>query len=187
MSVYFSYFPKIKYDGRVARDITRRNVFRSTVFADPYAFLPYMLESDDRPEDVAHFYYGNVSLTWLVYFSNQIVDPYFDWPMSSRDFDRYIINKYEEQANTTGYAVLAWTQNTLIDDNIVEYRNNDEPEIVLSPDTYRLDTSLLGSEWSPIRVYDYESELNDNKRSILLLDRKYTNQALEEMKELLNG
>lgn len=188
MSQYFKYFPKIKYDDRVARDITRRVAFRTKVFSDPYAFLPYLIQSDDRPEDVAHFYYGDVKYTWVVYFSNQMIDPYHDWPLNTRDFDRYIMNKYANEANTTGYGVVAWAQNTLITDNIIEYRSDDDDELIISPKTYELDPTIVEGDWTAWRVYDYESELNDNKRSIVLLDRKYISIMDREIEEIMaNG
>lgn len=185
MSIYFDYFPKIKYNGKIAKDITRRVDFRRTTFSDPYAFLPYTIMADDRPEDIAYYYYGSEEYTWVVYYSISAVDPYYDWPMGYDDFNKFIIKKYETQANTTGYDVIAWSKNTQITDNIIHYKGNDEYEDIISVDTFSLDPNLVGGDYDPVRAYDYELEINDNKRVIQLLDRKYLTKLEGEMRALL--
>jgi hypothetical protein len=186
MSVYFSYFPKGVHTENRVTDITRRVDFRKTTLADPYAFQPYQIVGDDRAEDIALYYYGGVEYTWLVWMSNRVIDPYFEWPMSDTNFNRYIQKKYAAQANTTGQAVIDWTLNTEIDTNIVFYRNIEDPDIKIYKDTYTLDDSIVASEWEALRYYDYELELNNDRRLIQLLDKQYTRQVQREIIELLN-
>lgn len=184
MSVYFENFPKVTHTGELLTDITRRVDFKETVINDPYAFLPYVIESDDRPEDIALYYYGSVRYTWLVYFSVRLVDPYFQWPLNSKQFDKYIIDKYQAQANTTGNAVIAWTQNTSITENIVHYYNAEGD--IISPDSYTLNSNIVAADWTPLRYYEYESQLNDDKRAIELIDNRYAAKAEKQLKDLLN-
>lgn len=42
---------------------------------------------------------------------------------------------------------------------------------------------LAPDEWTPYRIYDYEKALNENKRSILLVDEKYASQIEREIEE----
>ena len=186
MSVYFSHFPKGVHSEKRATDITRRVDFRKTTLADPYAFQPYQIKGDDRAEDIALLYYDSVEYTWLVWLSNRVIDPYFEWPMNDTNFHRYIQKKYAAQANTTGQAVVDWTLNTQIDDNIVHYRNIEDPDIKIYKDTYTLDDTLIQGEWEPVRYYTYEQELNNDRRLIQLLDKFYTRQVKNEIIELLN-
>lgn len=186
MSVYFKYFPKGVHTNRLVTDITRRVDFRKTTFADPYAFQPFQIRGDDRAEDIANFYYESVEYTWLVWMSNRIIDPYFEWPMTNENFDRYIIKKYEAESGVTGQAVKQWARNTSIDTNIVYYQNIADPDIKIYKDTYRLKDDLVLSEWQAIRYYEYEEQLNDDRRIIQLLDKQYVRQATKEIAELLN-
>ena len=186
MSVYFSYFPKGTHTDKLVTDITRRVDFRKTTLADPYAFQPFQIKGDDRAEDIAFYYYGNVGLTWVVWLSNRIIDPYFEWPMSNENFDRFFIKKYEDLSGETGQQVIEWGLNTTITDNIIFYRNVDDPTIKIYKDTYRLKDDLDLDEWTPIRYYDYETELNDDRRLIQLIDKKYTRQLVKEIAELLD-
>lgn len=187
MSIYFTYFPKTTHTNQLVVDITRRVNFRNTVFNDPYAFLPYTIVNDDRPEDIAYYYYGDVKYTWIVYLSNQIIDPYHQWPLSNEKFEKYLIKKYAEKANTTGYQVISWIQDQTSNTNIIHYRNIDDNEIIISPETFNLDENLIENEWEPIRFYDYEFEKNENYRIINLLDKRYVKQAEKELKVLMNG
>jgi len=187
MSVYFSKLPKVTYNDKITRDITRRVDFKRTTLDDNYAFLPYTIVDDDRPEDVAQYYYGGVEHTWVVYISTGMVDPYYDWPLNYEQFNAFIMKKYADMANTTGYPVIDWTKNTLITDNIVHYKNTDENEDLISVDTYTLDPNLNTSEWTAVRYYDYENEINENRRVINLIDRKYLGKLTNEIKDLMNG
>lgn len=184
MSVYFSNFPLTKHTGILARDITRRAEFTNTVLNDKYAYLPYLIEGNMKPEEVAYYYYGDVRFTWIVYYSANVIDPYHDWPLDYKNFNDYLINKYAEQANTTGYDVIAWTQNEEITDNIVYYKNEDGDKI--SPETFTLDPLIVGGDWTAVRYFDYENELNDDKRTINLLEKSYAKTAETQLKELLN-
>jgi len=63
MAKYFQNFPVIEYQGKKVRDITRRNGFLKSVQTNPYLFLPYTIKDNERPEDVAQFYYGSTDYT----------------------------------------------------------------------------------------------------------------------------
>lgn len=190
MSKYFSYFPRDIHTNRVATDITKRVDFRKSIFADPYVYLPFLIGEEDRAEDVADLYYGDVRFTWLVWLSARVQDPYYEWPMMHENFLRYLQKKYAEESGTTGQAVIAWTQNTTIETNIKHYRNKVDKDLIISKDSYSLGisiSSLNASEWEAVRYYTYEDELNDDRRTINLLDRRFANQAERELKQLLNG
>lgn len=40
---------------------------------------------------------------------------------------------------------------------------------------------IVPSEWSAYRVYDYERDLNDNKRNIQLIDRNFLSQIEKDL------
>ena len=53
----------------------------------------YEISGSDRPDTVAHKVYGNVKYTWVVLLVNNIMSLY-DWPMTSEEFESYLIGKY---------------------------------------------------------------------------------------------
>jgi len=185
MSKYFTYFPKVTHTNKIAQNITRRVKITETLLANPYVYLPYVVKEEERPEDVAYFYYGTMDKVWMVYLANQIIDPYTDWPMSYDNFNNYIIAKYADQANATGYDIIAWTQDTTSNTNIIHYQNVANADIKISTDTWTYDTSLVASEWNAIRYYDYENELNENKRNIFLINETYADEFEKELRRTL--
>lgn len=117
---YFENFPVIEYEGQKIRDITRRNSFTAFVTSNPMLYLPYTVKEGYKPEDVANAYYGSVDYTWLVNMSNNIIDPYHQWPMAEADFNKYLIDKYGVESGRVGDEVVEWTREDN-GDNIIYY------------------------------------------------------------------
>jgi len=118
---YFEDFPIIKYEGRTVRDISRRASFVRAVANNPFVYYPYTVKEGERAEDIADSYYGSVSYVWLVYMANNIIDPYYEWPMDAQTFNDYLVAKYQEQSGEVGEAVIDWTKDPTIDENILYY------------------------------------------------------------------
>jgi hypothetical protein len=186
MSDYFKFFPSVIHSDRSVVDITRRTKILEDIANDPYVFLPYTVVQDDRPENIAEFYYGNANKVWLVYFANNIIDMYSQWPLSQDDFDKYIIKKYKEQANAESFAVISWTQNETIDENIMYYQNNNTPALKINKYTYDTDDSIVGGDWRAIRYYEHEFIINENKRNIYLIDSRFADKFENDLKVLIN-
>lgn len=194
MSKYFKYFPKITYQNQTVTDITRRAKIRSILRNSPYVLLPYTVENEFRPEDVAFYYYGSVDYTWIVYFSNDIIDPYTDWVMPQDVFENHLTKKYQTNRNLAetndGFSgtVIEWTkrQSEGVTDNIVYYVNTDDDTLKLSPDSHtRSDWNTIAAQWRPVRVYEHENILNENKRQIELIDKRYIDLIVEDMNIVL--
>jgi hypothetical protein len=122
MTRYFENFPTIEYEGQRVKDITRRNQFTKLVSTNPLLYMPYTVKEGERPEDIANFYYGSTDYTWLVYVSNNIIDPYHQWPMAEADFNNYLIEKYGEQSGRIGEEIVDWTREDNGENIIYYYR-----------------------------------------------------------------
>lgn len=46
-------------------------------------------------------------------------------------------------------------------------------------------SKIVPEEWTPTRIYDYEYELNENKRNIFLVDAQYLPVVEKDLKKLL--
>ena len=45
---------------------------------------------------------------------------------------------------------------------------------------------IIGEAWTPYRVYEFEKAINDNKREIFLVDRRYLQQINREFVETIS-
>jgi hypothetical protein len=91
---YFEKFPLIKYNDSAAVDITKRIVFLNNVLKNPYLFYPYEIVADERADQFSHRYYDDSYKSWVIYLSNQIIDPYYEWYMEDNAFNEFIVKKY---------------------------------------------------------------------------------------------
>lgn len=91
---YFKNFPIISYSNTQVVDITQRVALLSTLYSNPTLFYPYDVRQGERPDNIAGRYYGDPYVSWLMYLTNQIIDPYYDWYMDQTTFNNFIVKKY---------------------------------------------------------------------------------------------
>lgn len=184
MSKYFTHIPKIIYNNEISRDITKRTKFIENLIRKPYLFLPYTVQDGEKPEDISYLYYGTVKYTWAVCLANGIYDYYNDWVLSERDFEKTMIDKYETYSGKKGYDVLDWIRSSSNANNILHYVHNQE-DYKITKETYDLINNQ--GDFSAVRIYDYEYDLNEKKRNILLIDSSYITRIEKEFKSLVTA
>lgn len=91
---YFDKFPKTTYSNTEVVDITRRVVLLDSVSKNPYAFQTYELDVYERPDQFSTRYYQDPYQSWLLYLTNKIIDPYYEWYLSQDEFNEFITKKY---------------------------------------------------------------------------------------------
>ena len=94
METYFSKFPLISYSNSVAIDITKRVKLLDRVSSNPFAFFPYDISNGERADNFSNRYYDDPFMSWLIYLSNNIVDPYYEWYLQNNEIEELIIKKY---------------------------------------------------------------------------------------------
>ena len=191
--MYFKSFPTTKWNGKDMVDLSRRADLLAKVQGNPMVFLPYTVKEEDTMESIAYFYYGDADLSWLIAMANDVIDPYTDFWMNTPTLDRYIAEKYAEEAKAhlnldyspEDVQVLEFTKNATITDNVVYYHSIFNDEVRISRATQ--ETSKYASdEFVPMRYYDYEVYENEKKRNIQVIKKDYVNQLIDEMKTILN-
>ena len=152
---YFNNFPIIEYNSRPAIDITKRVVMLNYVLKNPYLFYPYEILENERADQLSNRYYDDQYKSWILYFSNNMVDPYYEWHLSEHEFEKFIIKKY-------GNIELATEK---VKHYISIWENQDN----ISVSRYDSLLPTLKKYWTP----DYQ---NSNK--IMSYKRKQINQTL---------
>ena len=207
---YFNSFPKIittdyNNNGIVLTNIIKRVNIIPSLLKNPLLIYEYDLQEGDTPDIVANKYYGDSYRYWLPLFSNNIINPQWQWPMSSGVFDSYIQNKYADAAAAANVvSVLEYTQSTVyqytktietIDGTTL---NVTKTTIVIDQPTY--DSTVPGITTSTfpggatvsqtvttnvVSIYDYELEQNESNRSIYLINSIYTSQIESQFASLM--
>ena len=122
---YFNKFPQVNYSfdngktNKVAIDILKRVGFRKFTKDNLDFFVEYNVMDGDTPEMVADKIYGDTGLHWVVLLFNDIINPYYDWPLSNRKLESYIKKKYpgkaffitDESGGTTVFANVHFEKN----------------------------------------------------------------------------
>ena len=106
MASYFSYLPNIELAVRpiqfpwseqqykVAKNIFRRFKINDSALDTAMYFRKLTVIDADRPDVISQKVYGTSDYDWVILMSNNVINPYFDWPMSQPVLDDYINQKY---------------------------------------------------------------------------------------------
>jgi len=192
MSEYFSNFPRILYDieGKnsttpehiVAVNLMIRQKFRDAIKEEISMYYPYVIpEEMSRPDVLAFNIYGDIKYTWTIFMVNNILDPYWEWPMDSKNFGMYLSNKYGSV--DTSKITLHHYEQIIHSRTEVTGTADSIPERVVEIDytTYR----AVGEDNRKIvYAYEYEVDKNEANRSISLVDASYISGVLDETRQL---
>lgn len=181
---YFREFPTVIIDNQEVLDLTRKVRLSASFKLSALDYSDYTLEEGDKPETVAYYYYDDPEYAWLVLLANDIVDPYTQWYKSTLELEAYIKSQYEEASGTTGDNVLVWARNTNLASNILCYKSIYDSDIKINRATYKANPT---AEFYAVRVYDYEVELNEGRRTIQLLNKSYLATIEDRFSAVLNG
>ena len=206
--LYFDTFPLViasdyKKNAILLTNLMARVQIIPSLLRNPLLFYSYDLKESDRPDIIAHKYYDDSNKYWMVLFANEIMDPLYDWPLTSQQFDAYLKNKYSQAAGGDAF-VLTYTTGT-----VQEYRKTittyDSTSLETTTKTVVVDLTTYNSittgsitqtfssgasvtrtiSKTPVSIYDYEIELNEAKQNIKLINSSYSNQLENDLKTLM--
>lgn len=167
--MYFENFPQVIYslDSGLTSfnivDIFTRVKADAQLTVTRTAYDEYDVQDGETPEILADKFYGNVELYWIILIANDILDPRFDWPLTTQQLSSYITGKYGA-ANINA---------------IHHYVTNDDYADVVH-------SSYAGSKL-PVTNTDYEEDQNDAKRRIKILKPRFVPEYVNNFNRILNG
>ena len=197
MSNYFSKLPDFNYvsrlpDAKISDYITVKNLFkrgllREDIFQNLTVFTKYSIKGDDRPDNVAYEFYDDQNLDWLVLICNNIINIQSEWPLTQRQFDDYLLEKYDNVNRI--YGEIHHYETT-------EVRNSED--IIIVPEGLQVESDYSLQFYdsparrytivSPVKAisnYEYELRLEEEKRNIFLLKPRYVNIAKDDLEEMM--
>lgn len=191
-------------------DVFFRIAYMKEVLANASSYYVYELEDGDTPEILADKVYSDAGAAWMIIYANQILDPQFDWPLPYEAFLKHIIDKYGsvETAKTTIHhyeKVITRTDTSGPEDVVTEVRlvvnkssltdntlsvpfdNYDDLPETQSVATFNISgrtvTEIIKRD--AISMFDYEQQLNENKRIIKVIKKEYYGRIMKEFDSLI--
>jgi hypothetical protein len=205
---YFNTLPKIITPDENGNSILLTNlVTRARLIEqlqnNPMLFYEYAIQDGDTPEIIAEKYYGDPFRYWIILLSNEIFDPLWDWPLSDQMFLQYIDTKYATEAEDAGQTPFEYTNTTIYkyekiitttnsvsgDENVVKVSITQTQYNALSPSstTFSLPdgTCTIDITKEQITIFDYESDLNQSRRQIKILNNSYVDEMERVFKDVM--
>ena len=198
MSSYFDLIPDFDYVSRLpdakisdyirVKNFFRRATLREDIFQNLTFFTKYSVEGNDRPDNVAHKVYENSDLDWVILLANNITHIPTEWPMPQNDFDRFLLDKYDN------YDTI---YNGIHHHETVEVKDSNDVTIVpagleVSSDfnqtyyDYYVSGMVTASNITrPVTNYEYEEKLENEKREIFILKQEYLTVIIDDIEDLM--
>lgn len=208
--LYFNTLPKILTSDENGNLIILTNILTRAKLLDelqnnPMLFYTYAIQDGDTPEIVASKYYDDPNRFWLVTYSNQILDPVWDWPMTYQQLLEYIDNKYADEAAGAGKTPYDYINTTIHNYQKITNTTDGETQLttthitsldfasysslIPSTNTYTLpdgNTCTVEITKNAVTIYDYEYNLNELKRNIKVLNVSYADQMEQTFQDLMS-
>ena len=190
---YFRELPDLQYQSPYSTRIsstsyvTAKNIFRRMKLRDDLQnvftiFNKFTISDGDRPDTVARNFYGKSNLDWVVLISAGITNVRDEWPLSSKELYDFAVSKYGiTELNSVKHYVTTEVKNNRGVIILPAGKVVDEEFKIPKPDIVNQDTALI----NPVRgvtYYEYESELNENKRNISILRPEYLQQFINDIR-----
>lgn len=155
--MYFKNFPITYYsveDGanvKVVTNITLRAVINDEVKNNYSLYDEYDVIDGETPEILADKFYRNSNYHWVILHLNEILDPRYDWPLTVKQLNTYVSDKYDNPEAVHHY-----------EDANGNWVNDDYPSA------------------TAISNYEYEDRLNESKRRIKILKPEFVNRIVND-------
>lgn len=188
---YFRELPNVEYqnflsDKLSSQDyVVMKNIFIRGKLRDDLQnvftlFNKYVIQGDERPDQIADKLYGDPGLDWVIRVIAEIKTIPNDYPLSSQQLYKFCEEKYGESLNdvrhyetkeiTDEFSRLVLPAGLVVDKDFT-IPDPSNPLTTINP-------------VSGITNFDYENKKNDEKRQIYVLKSEYLGQFLRDMRDI---
>jgi len=192
--------PLAVYRNQIVPNILTRIKLANDTFNATEIYHPFIIPEGDRPDTIAELYYDDPELDWMIYLANNITNIKDEWPLDSDTFEKVMVSTYPTNLHSVkNYYIdisipdISQNQyNNLQTDskkywlwnyNLNVYSINNKI-VEITPDTFNSMNVKEKVYWKPLTNYDYEFDKNEKKRVIRLIDKRYKDQVIEQIKNI---
>ena len=198
MSNYFSQIPDFEYVSRLpnakisdyinVKNLFKRVFLREDIYQNLTFFKKYSVVGDDRPDNVAAQVYEDSNLDWLILLANNIVNITNEWPLGQNEFNRYLLDKYDNYYDKIYNGVHHYETIEVKDSNdivIVPKGLNVSEDFSTTYYDYFIGGLTTANDITrPVTNYEYEENLENKKREIFILKPEYISVVLDDIDDL---
>ena len=163
-----------------------KNIFRRMKLRDDLQnvltlFDKYNIRDGFRPEQVAEEVYGSTEYDYVVLISSGIINVRHEWPISDREVYRYAEDKYGVHLNTIRHYVTTEVKDA--DGRLILPKGKvvDQGFTIPKPG----DPTVTINPTAGVTNFEYETELNNQRRGIYLLKPSYLGLFLEDFRRTM--
>ena len=198
MSNYFNLVPDFEYvsrlpDAKISDYIIVKNLFkrvflREDIYQNLTFFKKYSVVGDDRPDNVASQVYEDSTLDWLVLLANNIVNVQNEWPLPQEDFNRHLLDTYNDDYDKIYNEIHHFETIEVKDSNDViivpEGLEVSEDFSTTYFDYFIGGLTIANNITRPVTNYEYEENLENEKREIFILKPEYISVILDDIDDI---
>ena len=163
-----------------------KNIFRRMKLRDDLQnvltlFDKYNIRDGFRPEQVAEEIYGSVEYDFVVLISSGIINVRHEWPISDREVYKYAEDKYGVHLNAIRHYVTTEVKDA--DGRLILPKGKvvDQGFTIPKPG----DPTATLNPTGGVTNFEYETELNNQRRGIYLLRPSYLGIFLEDFRRTM--
>jgi hypothetical protein len=180
MGKFFDSFPLTRYsisnfkypDYYLVTNILFRTAIIKEVLSNSSSYIQYVVRDGDTPDILAAKIYDDPEAHWIILYANDMIDPQYDWPLTTSTFYNYMVDKYRTAAEEDignpleDYEVIAWTQDLTNPNSFHHYekvvKQVNTAARVESEVRYVVNKSKL-TDNTPTVPFDYYDDLADEQ------------------------
>ena len=170
------------------KNLFKRVFLREDIYQNLTFFNKYTVLGDDRPDNVSAQVYEDSTLDWLILVTNNIVNVTDEWPLSQSDFNRYLLDKYNDDYNKIYNGVHHFETIEVKDSNNVVIvpagLEVSEDFTTTYYDYFIGGLTTANNITRPVTNFQYEENLENKKREIFILKPEYINVVLDDIDDL---
>ena len=189
---YFRELPNLNYqstssdrssseDYVVVKNIFRRAKLRDDLKYNFTSLVDYYIRDGIRPDQVADSVYGDPELDWVVLTSANIINVRDEWPLDSYEIYNYSLNKYGKDLNQIRHYETTEVKDS--SDRLILPKGKVVDSGFTIPDPSSPTATL--NPVAGVTNYEYETKLNDEKRSIYIISPEYLQVFLNDMRDIM--
>ena len=189
---YFRELPNILYpsflpektsslDFILVKNVFRRVKLRDDLYKNFVVFQKYEVPEGARPDTVAEDLYGSSNLDWVVLHTAGVVNVRDEWPLTSKEIYDYSSIKYGNDLNQIRYYVTTEVKDSSGKVYLPKGKVVDSDFTIPDPTSSTSTLNPVGG----VTNYEYESNLNEDKRNITVLRPSYLDLFLSDMRKIM--